>query len=144
MKEMSEGSTSFKIFTFPIEEFLDNFNIKALRFSTCDIIFKEIVKNYCASLPLMYLNEGDSWVFREGEHMEKVWIEGNKLTCSCKYREKSGIPCCHLHKIIDISRDNVHDYIHNRWKMTIKTDEQKPNKIQVSKGRPKNSRKNIM
>ena len=80
---------------FPIEEFVGNYTLRIL----CQVlnanIFKEVAQNYCESLPLMYRN-----VVTEGEDKYAVSVENGMLACTCLYREKSGIPCCHLHKII--------------------------------------------
>ena len=144
MEEIDRNSETFKTMAFPIEEYLEDYSIKLLRFSTCEVIFKEILKNYCNSLNQFFLNEGDRWVFKEGEQTEKVSVEGDKLICSCQYLEKTGIPCAHLHKIIRLTRDNVQDYIVERWRVSPGNEEKGTYKIFVKKGRPKLSRKNIM
>lgn len=147
MEELQVKSQSCKLFKFPIEDFVGRFTLKLLRFSTSSVIFSEIARNYCDSLPLGYLNHGDDWHFKEGELLEKVSVEGARLVCTCGYIEKAGIPCSHLHKVIELTRDDVLTYIHERWKITKGADEDKTEnlsfKIKARLGRPKNSRKNL-
>lgn len=66
-----------------------------------------------------FYQERDDWIFKERDYVDKVWVEGEYLKCTCGYKEKTGIPCCHLHKIINITRDNLLNYIHERWKVTV-------------------------
>lgn len=64
------------------------------------------------------MNAGDDWIFNDGTFKHTVWVEDRKLKCSCLYLKKTGIPCSHLHKIIDLTRDDILTYIHDRWKVT--------------------------
>ena len=127
---------------FPIEEFVGHYTLKILRMLTSCHIFKEIAKNYCDSLPLVYRNVGDDWVFIEGDLKEAVSVSNGLLTCTCGYLEKTGIPCCHLHKIIEETRDNVASYVHSRWKIVENRQEESKVCVKIKKGRPKRSRRN--
>ena len=102
---------------FPIEDYVGNYTLKILRQLISVNVFKEIVKNYCDSLPMMYRNVRDDWIFTDGDHKETVSISNGLLSCSCHYLEKTGLPCSHLHKIIEETRDNIINYIHERWKI---------------------------
>ena len=62
----------------------------------------------------------------------------HKIVCACGYVEKCGIPCSHLIKIIIETREDVQNYIHERWKVSLK----KTKSIyKIPKGRPRDSRR---
>ena len=117
-----------------------SYELKLARFNTCEIIFKEIVKNYSSSLPLQVRVERNVWIVRDGEGRNQVRKVGEKLECDCSYMVKSGLPCIHLHKVIREERHNLMDYVAKRWKLEFK--EVKKQGPQINLGRPRLSRKN--
>ena len=74
MNELQTKSKVFRMMKFPIEEYVGKYTLKILRQLISVNIFKEIVKNYCDSLPLVYRNVGDDWKFTEGDQDETVSV----------------------------------------------------------------------
>jgi len=67
MGELQNKSKTVRFMKFPIEEYVGHYTLKILRQLISVNIFKEIVKNYCDSLSIMYRNVGDDWIFTEGD-----------------------------------------------------------------------------
>jgi hypothetical protein len=79
-------------------------------------------------------DEGLDWIV-DGQELS---MENERIVCTCDYSEKCGIPCSHVIKVIVLIHEDVRNYIHDRWKIDLKNEE---DKYEISKGRPRISRR---
>ena len=131
---LDEKSQECKLSKVPYEDVFRWRPLKLLRNTLSETIFNAFLKNYVDSLPKRIFEEGNTWTVDEYE----LGIEDNQIKCACRYAEKCGIPCSHLIKVIVTAREDIQNYIHQRWKVSAKKSK---SIYRIPKGRPRDSRR---
>jgi hypothetical protein len=73
---------------------------------------------YCAGLRCNIRLE-DNKLFMVSDRGEEfpIVVEKGLFVCQCRFKEKTGLPCRHLIKMIWAARVyNYHDYVSDKWK----------------------------
>lgn len=83
-----------------LEDYFGIVELKTIRQRVCKKVFVLILKSITDSITCMVRSEGDDRMFvRDLYGEEKIIMKEDKYVCSCKYLERSGIPCQHLIKV---------------------------------------------
>ena len=79
--------------------------------TVCPNIFKKLKVNIKrSSICHVLWNGKDGFEVQEGEH-RRFTVNLENLSCSCRYWELSGLPCCHAISAIYTVQHNLEDYI---------------------------------
>ena len=97
-------------------------------------VFKALVSNYVECLEQRVFFDGDIWTVADYE----LRLNDGKVFCACGYYEKCGIPCSHMIKIIIEIREDIFNYVHERWKITVA---KSTSPLRIPRGRPRDSRR---
>ena len=65
MEALDEKSHEYKICKTPHEDIFGEKQLKMLRFTTCEVIFMAILKNYVESLPMKYEEHDSTWIVND-------------------------------------------------------------------------------